>query len=85
MGSDSGCLHSGGIGGKLRATGVASVGADTAVLGGSDMPTGPTTAGVAGLIRRLALRAGGAGLTDGQLLACFRVRHDRERDVVPRR
>ena len=37
-GSDAGCLSSLGVGGKLRATGFASLAADTVVLDGADLP-----------------------------------------------
>jgi hypothetical protein len=37
-GDDVGCLNSLGLGGKLRATGAASIAADTIVLAGSQMP-----------------------------------------------
>ncbi len=40
-GSDAGCLNSGGVGGRLRASGSVSVSNDTVVLAGSDMRNGP--------------------------------------------
>lgn len=64
-GDQVGCLHSSALGGKLRATGVASVSADTAVLQGSDMPNGPAL-----YFQGDAQQAGGAGVLFGDGLLC---------------
>jgi hypothetical protein len=41
VGASAGCLSSLGVGGKLSATGIASIANDSVVLHGADMPNGP--------------------------------------------
>ena len=65
IGSNAGCLHSLGLGGTLRATGVASLAADTVVLGGAQMPNGPAL-----YFQGSAQQGGGAGVAFGDGLLC---------------
>ncbi len=64
--NNSGCLHSIGTGGKLRATGFASLSADTVILRGTQMPSSPALY-FQGTTRQNA--GAGTALGDGKLCA----------------
>jgi len=64
-GDNVGCLHSLGSGGKLRATGIASIGADTVLLSGSQMPNSSAL-----YFQGLNQQGGGAGNVFGDGLRC---------------
>jgi hypothetical protein len=64
-GSGSGCLHSFGVGGKLQASGVASIASDTVVLAGSSMPNAAAL-----YFQGTTQQSGGAGATFGDGLRC---------------
>jgi hypothetical protein len=65
LGAQTGCLNSLNLGGALRATGSASLAADTVVLAGGNMPNGPAL-----YFQGSAQQAGGAGLAFGDGLLC---------------
>ncbi len=65
VGSNSGCLSSLGVGGKLDSTGVASIGADTLSLTGTNMPNSSAL-----YFQGSSLLGGGAGAVFGDGLRC---------------
>ena len=65
VGADEGCLHSLGLGGRLRTSGVARIGADTLVLEGSQMPDSTAL-----YFQGTTQVAGGAGAPFGDGLRC---------------
>ncbi|MBL8858213.1 MAG: VCBS repeat-containing protein [Planctomycetes bacterium] len=64
--SGTGCLHSGGTGGRLHATGAASLAGDTLALQGTLMPNGPTL-----YFQGSGQAAGGSGFAFGDGLLCM--------------
>ncbi|MGH8310106.1 MAG: hypothetical protein ACRETX_09975, partial [Steroidobacteraceae bacterium] len=66
IGAIEGCLHSFGTGGKLRASGSASLASDTVVLNGTSMPSGPAL-----YMQGTTQQAGGAGVAFGDGLRCI--------------
>ncbi|MBL8857662.1 MAG: hypothetical protein JNL28_04035 [Planctomycetes bacterium] len=65
LGAGEGCLSSLNVGGKLRATGVASVSADTLFLKSTQVPNGPAL-----YFQGSGQQAGGAGTSFGDGLLC---------------
>ena len=65
VGANEGCLSSLGLGGKLIASGTPSIGADTLVLSGSQMPNSSAL-----YFQGTAQQAGGAGGVFGDGLRC---------------
>ncbi len=66
VGENAGCLSSIGLGGRLRATGMASLGSDTVVLLGSQMPS--TTSAL--YYQGTNQQSGGIGVVFGDGLRC---------------
>jgi hypothetical protein len=64
-GSNSGCLSSIGLGGRLTGSGAASVGADAFALNATQMPNGPGL-----FFQGSMLQSGGAGFSFGDGLLC---------------
>jgi hypothetical protein len=65
IGADEGCASSLGMGGKLRASGVASLGSDTALLMGTQMPNSSAL-----FFQGTTQQSGGAGSVFGDGLRC---------------
>ncbi len=65
VGADIGCLSSLGLGGKLRASGIASIAADTLELEGSQMPNSSAL-----YFQGTSRQSGGAGIVFGDGLRC---------------
>jgi len=66
VGANAGCLNSLGTGGKLRASGVASIGFDSLVLEGSQMPNSSVI-----FLQCTAQQSGGQGAPFGDGLRCL--------------